>query len=257
MLTAAVLLMSASAGSEVLPGGSIAVWGIQSPKAAIPPGSIISDAVLTIHGVSPSSEQIAVYLLNNPEPGFRKKQKNSNSSLFSSYGTRLTGRIQGDDYICRLSRINDPASRLWSVFPYPFNFTLADDTVVRYTSALLELIDYAGTDDSFGFGIESPNDSVLTFLLLELTVTISSYQGDPAKITLVFKEASFEDQAYKAASEKGDFNGDGQVNLKDFAILAAKWHKVPENPTSDSTSSSTDSTDVQELLNLADNWLRK
>jgi len=250
MLAAAVLLMSASAGSEVLPGGSIAIWGIPSPKAAIPPGSIITDAVLTFHGVSPSSTQIAVYLLNNPKPGFHKKQKNSDGNLFSACGTRLTGRTQGDDYICRLSRINDPASRLWGVFPYPFNFTLADDTVVRYTSALLELIDYAGTDDSFGFGIESPNDSTLTFLRLELTVTIASYQGNPATITLVFKETAFEDQEYKAASVQGDFNGDGQVNLNDFAILASKWHKVSENPSSAST-------DFQDLLNLADNWLRK
>lgn len=175
VLAMAVLLISASSASEVLPGSSVAMWGIPSSKVVIPVGSIITEAVLTIHGVSPSNTGIEVYLLGNPKPGFQNKQKNKDGSLFAIYGTRLTGTMQDGSYVCQLSQTNDPASHVWSAFPYPFDFPLADNTVVSYSSALLELIDYAGTDVSFGFGIESSIDSDLEFLHLEFTLTIASY----------------------------------------------------------------------------------
>lgn len=175
VLAAAVLLISTSSASEVVPGDSVVIWGIPSSKAVIPIGSIITEAVLTVRGVSPSNAGIEVYLLGNPKPGYQKKQKNKDGSLFAIYGTRLTGTMQEDSYVCQLSQINNPASHVWSAFSYPFDFTLADNTVVSYSSALLELIDYAGTDVSFGIGIESSNDSDLEFLHLEFTLTIASY----------------------------------------------------------------------------------
>ena len=53
-----------------------------------------------------------------------------------------------------------------------------------------------------------------------------------------------------------DINGDGQVDMGDFAVLAGQWMNPPAAPSADSTPEGGDGVvDLLDLLTLADNWL--
>jgi len=189
MIGIAGLFLSVLSTAATIPVGSYATWGIASDSPDIPEGSIISEATLTIYGVSSSdTADFDVYLLDNPRPGFSEKQKNSLGSKFEGFGTRLTGTIENGNYSCRLGHLdnNDLQSYVWNAFAYPFNFSLADGREISYTSALLELIDYVGTSSFWGFGLESVGNDPFSFSWLKLEITISSYVGQSEDTVLTF-----------------------------------------------------------------------
>ena len=162
-------LLSLPCMAERVSGDSYATWGIKSSNLAIPVGSVITEAVLTVKGVSPVDAPFEVYLLNNPKPGYTQIQKDMAGSMFAGHGARLMGTTVGGDYICRLGDFqnNNDQSSVWDSFKNPFNIILADGRAVRYTSALLELVDYTGSGGSFGIGIETSQiNSLRSFALL-------------------------------------------------------------------------------------------
>jgi hypothetical protein len=186
---AAVELLAPFSVAQIIPETEYATWGITSTELAVPAGSIITDAVLTVKGVSPSNAAVEVYLLDNPAPGYTQNPKeNDSNSVFAGLGTPLAGTLENGDLVCRLGQPenNSTQSWVWKVFPYPFNFLLPKNKTLIYTSSLLELMDYAGTDVSFGFGIESAENIPLEFISLELMITISSYQTPAADKILIY-----------------------------------------------------------------------
>ena len=184
----AVSLWSVPTSAQTLPGSDYATWGVLSSQAAISAGKVITDAVLTISGVSPSNATFDVYLLDNPRPGYFEKQKFGVGGVFAGYGAKLTGTMQNGNLVFRLGQQenNDSQSFVWKSFSNPLNFLLADGRTVSYTSALLEMIDYAGSGGSFGIGIESIGNSSISFSSLELKLTVSSYLSASADQILTF-----------------------------------------------------------------------
>ena len=173
ILSNAVILLSTLSVAQVLPGTDYATWGIASSSVAIAPGSVITDATVTLYGVTPSSAPFDVFLLDNPRPGFSRKSKSGQGSVFAGHGTRLAGVMQNGNVVFRLGHPDNNSSQsfVWSAFTGPFHFALADGRHVSYTSSLLELIDYAGTGVCFGIGIESVEN--VSFLLTSLVLSIT------------------------------------------------------------------------------------
>ena len=198
LLGTAVLLASVPASAKTLSGSDYATWGVPSSQAAIPAGCVVSEAELTIYGMSSSNGTFSVYLLENPRPDYVASQKFGSGSVFAGYAARLTGTMQNGNFVCRLgqSSNNDSQSFVWNSFAYPFNFQLADGRTISYTSALLELMDYAGTGGSFGIGIESNTNAPISFSSLELKLRISSYLTSSADQVLTF--------SYSPAPESSD-----------------------------------------------------
>jgi hypothetical protein len=186
---AVALFLPALTLAQPLSETDYATWGILSTEVAIPTGSIISNAVLTVKGVSPSEAACEVYLLDNPAPGYTRLQKEDGSdSTFIGFGTRLIGVPQEGTLVYHFTarENDDDQSWVWNVFPNPFILLFPKQRSVSYTSALLELMDYAGTGVSFGIGIESTENKPLEFTEIELTITFSSYHNPSADKTVSF-----------------------------------------------------------------------
>jgi beta-lactam-binding protein with PASTA domain len=58
------------------------------------------------------------------------------------------------------------------------------------------------------------------------------------------------------AGVPGDISGDGKVNFDDFAILAGQWDDAPGNPSADIAPSPDGHVWIEDLMYLADNWLK-
>ncbi len=188
VLIVAVVLFPGQATAQTVSETDYGTWGISVSELDIPAGSVITDATLTIGGVSSVSADFDVYLLDNPRPGYHQKSKNGFGSVFAGFGHRLSGAVQDGNFICRLgdAENNDSRSFVWNSLTEPFEFTLADGRIVSYTSSLLELLDYAGTGVSFGFGIESTTNTPIEFSSLKLKLTVSSFQSPAADQILEF-----------------------------------------------------------------------
>lgn len=198
LLGTAVLLLSVPTTATTLSGSDYATWGILSSQAVIPAGSVITEAELTLYGVSHSNNIFSVYLLDNPRPDYFAAQKFGGDSVFAGYAARLAGTMQDGNFVCRLGQSgnNDSQSFVWNSFAYPFNFQLADGRTVSYTSSLLELMDYIGTGGSFGIGIEANSNTSISFSSIELKLTVSSYLSSSADQILTF--------SYSPAPESSD-----------------------------------------------------
>ena len=174
----ALVILPATALAGTLSPDEYYTWGINNDALAIPQGSIITEAVLTIHGLSPTEGQIYVHLLDNPAQGFVSSPDDGNGDFFAQQGILLVPDDQSAeavDSVYTLSKLNDPCSLLWNIFgPAPVTFG-ADNSLSISSSAILELIDYAGTGTTFGFGIDPAGSYNYDDITLE--VTIESFEN--------------------------------------------------------------------------------
>ena len=174
-------LLTVSAGAQTLASDQYFVWGISDQQVQIPAGSVVTEAVLTIHNLSPADAPLAVHLLDNPAAGTAVGTDPQQGNIFEGYGVPLTGTVSGGDWTCRLSQVNHPDSPIWNVYSSPFVFTLADGSSVSYSSALLEFMDYIGNGGGFGFGLDC--NSECTWSDIDLTLTINSFETvQPAQV---------------------------------------------------------------------------
>ncbi len=172
-----MLLGSAvSVQAHTLSANQYLIWGIAGEEVEIPAGSIITEAVLTIHDFIPSKARFALHLLDNAAAGVQLETQDQAGNIFAGFGVPLTGTATGGKWVCRLSQVNQVNSPLWDVYGYPFVIPLTDGSSVSLSSALLELIDYVGNGGGFGFGFDFTD--VCTFTQITLDITAKTYVGD-------------------------------------------------------------------------------
>jgi hypothetical protein len=167
-------LTSVFLAAQTLEINQYAVWGINDGKIVIPAGGVITEAVLTVMAVWPQNASFHVYLLDNANAGFETGTNTAAGNLLDSFGMPLWGTYENGNYVCRFSQ-NDPPSSIRNTFPAPTSIALANSSVVSFSSALLELMDYAGNGKEFGIGIDSGDTAHLTIAGLKMELTIQSY----------------------------------------------------------------------------------
>ncbi len=154
-------------------------WGIDGDDLNIPEGSIITEAVLTIQGITNWDNNLHIHIVDNPPLDFVANVDNGSGDFFQDFDGLLSGysyQLVDGDLVITFIQINDENSWVWDIFDYPFNFQLADSSVVSYSSSLLELIDYAGNSTPFGIGFDSDTTDY-AFDRMTLELTIESYEG--------------------------------------------------------------------------------
>ena len=185
----ALVVIPATALAGTLSPDRYYTWGIRNRDLNISRGSIITEAVLTIHGLSPAEGQIYVHLLDNSADGFASIADDGNGDFFSQQGIVLTADNQGAgaaDRVYTLSKLNDPCSLLWNIFgPAPVTFG-ANNSLSISSSVILELIDYAGTGATFGFGIDPAGGSSYNYDYISLDVTIESFENGTSQTIQTF-----------------------------------------------------------------------
>jgi len=172
--------------------GRCYTWGISTDTVAIPAGSVITEAVLSIHNLSSSSDNpndsLDIYLLDEPQVGFVENTEDGGSP-FEEQGVRMMQahheQSQGEqDVAYTFSELTVESSPLWEHFGYPLVFG-PDGQMVIESSLVLDLIDYAGSGTSFGFGFY-PNGNVdYNFDQITLELTIESFEGPVEQSSLI------------------------------------------------------------------------
>ncbi len=174
-----VLFLSITCSAWVINAGDSCTWGIANSDLPIPAGSIPVGAILTLHHVfmdpAASGQTLNLYLLHNPDPGLVKLTMDPSFDPFDGYGIPL-GMISqlaapGQDLTVDLAQVNNPQSQIWSVFSNPFTRTLGNLDTITYSSALLELLNYSGSENAFGFGLFSQG---FTCSAMTLQITVGS-----------------------------------------------------------------------------------
>ncbi len=188
MLLAAVLslFLCGTLNAQTIYANKFMTWGIGADQIIIPLGSIVTEAVLTVYGVSSSQTSFKIHLLDDTVKGFYQGTDTSGLNCFEGYGVPLKGSFISGNYVCKLSQNNDLSSSVWSIFPLPCKITLADTTTTQLTSSILSLIDYAGNSRGFGIGID-PGNANYTFRYMTLVLTLKKYQGTYSSSKITFK----------------------------------------------------------------------
>ena len=188
-------LLYSPAHGEAFNADKYYTWGISNDELAVPSGSIVTEATLTIHNITSTTENeddmLYIHLVDNPPLGYITNEGNTSGDNFKSQGAALEpiyhDQTTGTErLIYALGSINDPLSPVWQVFNYPFVFQLADSSTVSFSSSLLEFIDYAGTGTSFGFAFDPNGIDGYHFDGISLQLTIQSFQGAPAQSVVTF-----------------------------------------------------------------------
>jgi hypothetical protein len=210
ILIVLVALTSALLSAQTIEANQYVIWGIGDDQINIPAGSVITEAVLTIENVAPQYTPLSIHLLDNTEKGLQVGTDAGTGDYFDSYGVSLSGVYENGNYVCRLSQ-NDSLSPMRSIFPSPASVTLADSTTVQLSSAVLELMDYAGNGRGLGIGIDNGNTAV-SYQSISLNITLKVYQGQASSqmLAFAFPQASINSLL---GSEKPDFNGDGKSDI--------------------------------------------
>ena len=163
-------------------------WGINNTSLSIPPGSIITEAVLTIHGITNidenDSDTLQVHLLDNLPLGFAAGDSTEDDT-FENQGVLLTpvyhDLVPGyEDLVYTFSDLNDESSLLWNVF------NPDDPSMAGYSSLLLQLIDYAGNGTPFGFGFNPNGISAYTFEEITLDLMVESFRDQVDQYIITF-----------------------------------------------------------------------
>ncbi|MBN1816841.1 MAG: DUF1080 domain-containing protein, partial [Sedimentisphaerales bacterium] len=105
-----------------------------------------------------------------------------NQSEFQGDGTKLLPIVENDALVYSLGSINDDSSWVWDIFEKPFQFDLLG-SVASFSSSLLELIDFAGSGNSFGIGIDGDMDGG-GFDRIRLDMTVRPYEQGGKEKTL-------------------------------------------------------------------------
>ena len=163
-------------------------WGIDGDELNIPDGSIITEAVLTLHDITNWDNNLHMHIVDNPPLDFTANVDDGSGDFFQDFGGLLSGcsyDLVDEDLVITFSQINDENSWVWDIFDSPFNFQLADSSVVSYSSSLLELIDYAGNSTPFGIGFD-PDGNSYSFQAMTLYLTVESHEGQSEQSLLTF-----------------------------------------------------------------------
>ncbi|MHC4757696.1 MAG: putative Ig domain-containing protein [Planctomycetota bacterium] len=181
--------------AETIDPNQYGTWGLSNDNLAVPSGQIITEAVLTIHGLTnlgeSASDTLSIYLLDNPSVDFNASVEEVSGDIFANSGIILEPPYRDmkegtEEITYTLSQLSDESSSVWQFFGYPFEFALADSSIVNYSSSLLSIIDYGGTGTSFGFGFDPNGFNGYRFDGMSLDITVESYQGLPEKSVLTF-----------------------------------------------------------------------
>jgi hypothetical protein len=183
-----VVLAGGLSQAGTFSGGQYYVWGIDNSEVDIPVGSIITEAVVTIEGVTGWDNNLHIHLLDNAAVGFKGAADGGAGDHFDNQGVLLSGmdrQLVGGNVVIRLSTVDDDGSWVWDVYGRPFSRQVADSSVVSYSSALLELIDYAGNGTPLGIGFDS-DASNYGYSGIRLELTVKSYRGAISEQTIAF-----------------------------------------------------------------------
>jgi len=145
----------------------------------------LQDAPVRASADPVSNSIVKVYLLKNPRLGFTAVSSAAGQNPFAAYSTIIRSVHQDGSLVYRLTLNHDPDSFYSQTFGGRFYLPLADGTIAMLTSTLLELIDYAGSSYSFGFGI-AINNARCFYDKITLDLTIQSYAAAPYKSILHF-----------------------------------------------------------------------
>jgi hypothetical protein len=177
--------MSVFAGT--IRSGRYYTWGIDTDTVAIPAGSVITEAVITIHNLSSSSnnanDSLYIYLLDEPRVGFVAGTDNGSNSPFEERGVKMV-RVHheqgqgGQDVAYTFSELAVEPSPLWERFGSPLEFGPVDRPMVIESSLVLDLIDYTGGGKSFGFGFDPNGNTDYDFDKITLELTIESFTDE-------------------------------------------------------------------------------
>lgn len=173
---------------ETMRASQYYTWGIGGDELNIPEGSIVTEAVLTLVNIANWDNNLHIHLVDNPPLGFIENIDNGPEDFFRDFGSLLTTdsfEIINGNAVVSFSRINDEKSWAWDVYEAPFDFLLADSSVISFSSSLLELIDYAGNSTPFGIAFD-PESNDYTFENVSLELTIESFQEQTPTITQTF-----------------------------------------------------------------------
>ncbi len=192
------------------------IWGISGEDLEIPAGSVLTEAVLTIHDLVPANARFYIHLLDNPPAGVQFGTNSQRGDLFAGCGVVLKGTAAKGKWSCLLSKINDKNSPVWSVYPRPYTLTLANGSSVSLSSSLLALMDYLGNGSGFGFGFDF--ETVCTFTQITFEMTVKTFLGDYQQQTLSFRISDL--YSYDEAEGKWVASEDG---------LPADW-ELAANP---------------------------
>lgn len=187
-----ILAVSTMTTAAVFGSQDAHTWGIENAQLGIVPGSVITGAKLTIHNAAfdkTSTVQAAsVRLLNNPDLGMTSYTDGQAGDYFANCGVllnELTPASLGTsprNVVIDLGRLNDSTADILKNLG-TLNVALADGSNVAYSSAMIALLDYAGSGRSFGFGIDSDG---FTFSDLSLELTVAPTTGTEPAQTLRF-----------------------------------------------------------------------
>jgi|GEM_PF-4007402 len=178
-------LLSAAVSAQKIRANQFLIWGIGDNEIMIPSGKIIVDAILTLENVATVNNTFYVHLLDNTNKGLFIGSDSFQGDYFESYGFPLQGSYEKGHFVCRLKTINNYQSPMASIFANPCTITLPDLSSITLSSAILELMDYAGNGRGFGIGIDVL-DSTLTLSSIRLEMTLKSLNQTAPDSTLIF-----------------------------------------------------------------------
>ena len=185
LITVAFLLgMSVFAGT--IRSGQYYTWGIDTGTVAIPDGSIITEAVLTVHNLSSSSDNandsLYIYLLDEPRLGF-VADTDGGSNPFEARGVQMV-RVHhkqsqgGRDVAYTFSELAVESSERWKRLGLPLTFGPVGRPMDIQPPLILDLIDYAGSGKSFGFGFDPNGKTDYDFDEITLELTVESFTDE-------------------------------------------------------------------------------
>ena len=170
-------------------------WGINDDDVTILDGNIITEAVLTMHGITSltdnSNDALVIYCLDDPPLGFISNIDAEGVDHFKNHGFRLTPDYKDEtpgteNLTYQLSEIDENSSWVWKIFDRQFEIVLANSKPVTFSSSLLELIDYAGNGTPFGIGFDPNSTDNFIFDGITLDLTVESFENAPSHSVLTY-----------------------------------------------------------------------
>lgn len=237
LLLTTVFGISSAAFARQINAGQSYTWGISNTNLKITEGSIITEAVLTIHGVTNINENendsLHIRLLDNIPLGFAASDGTEDNN-FENQGLLLEpvyyDFVPGsEDLVYGFSDLNDESSALWNIF------NRNEPGMAGYSSTLLQLIDYAGNGTGFGFGFDPIGISSYSFeeITLELTVESFGVQADRYIITFTTNLSLIEPIGDKIVDEKETLTFEVIATGPDGEPIACWAENLPGDATFD------------------------
>ena len=204
LLLVAIFCICEPACGRQINAGQHYTWGISNTSLDIPDGCIITEAVLTLHGITNIDENkndaLQVHLLDNLPLGFAAGDSTEGDTP-ENQGFLLTPVYYDlapdyEDLVYTFSDLNDESSVLWNVF------NPDDPSMTGYSSTLLQLIDYAGNGTTFGFGFDPNGAGSHYFEEISLELTIEPFNSQHEPYTIILKTSLIEPIGDKTVDEK-------------------------------------------------------